>query len=62
VSETLATDGDLVWRTNVELSMRLWEWCAHRSVRFVYASSAATYGDGCAGSTTIQRSHQSWSR
>jgi len=49
VSETLATDGDLVWRTNVELSMRLWEWCAHRSVRFVYASSAATYGDGCAG-------------
>jgi ADP-L-glycero-D-manno-heptose 6-epimerase len=49
VSETLATDGDLVWRTNVELSMRLWEWCAHRSVRFIYASSAATYGNGAAG-------------
>jgi ADP-L-glycero-D-manno-heptose 6-epimerase len=49
VSETLASDGDLVWRTNVELSMRLWEWCAHRSVRFIYASSAATYGDGRAG-------------
>jgi len=45
----MATDGDLVWRTNVELSMRLWEWCAHRSVRFIYASSAATYGDGAAG-------------
>src|SRR5271168_3660878 len=46
VSETLATDGDHVWRTNVELSLRLWEWCARRGVRFIYASSAATYGDG----------------
>jgi len=49
VSETLATDGDHVWRTNVDLSLRLWEWCAHRGVRFIYASSAATYGDGEAG-------------
>ena len=49
ISETTATDGDLVWRTNVELSWRLWEWCAQRGVRFVYASSAATYGDGGAG-------------
>jgi ADP-L-glycero-D-manno-heptose 6-epimerase len=49
ISETTATDGDLVWRTNVTLSQRLWEWCANRGVRFVYASSAATYGDGSAG-------------
>ena len=49
VSQTLATDGDHVWQTNVELSLRLWEWCAHRGVRFIYASSAATYGDGEAG-------------
>jgi ADP-L-glycero-D-manno-heptose 6-epimerase len=49
VSQTLATDGDHVWRTNVEMSRRLWEWCAHRDVRFIYASSAATYGDGEAG-------------
>lgn len=49
VSQTLATDGDHVWRTNVELSARLWEWCANRGVRFIYASSAATYGDGEAG-------------
>jgi ADP-L-glycero-D-manno-heptose 6-epimerase len=46
VSQTLATDGDHVWRTNVELSLQLWEWCARRGVRFIYASSAATYGDG----------------
>ena len=31
ISETTATDGDLVWHTNVELSWRLWQWCAtHR--------------------------------
>ena len=49
VSETTASDGDLVWQTNVVLSQRLWDWCATRGVRFVYASSAATYGDGSAG-------------
>jgi ADP-L-glycero-D-manno-heptose 6-epimerase len=49
ISETLATDGDLIWRTNVELSARLWAFCAHHGARFIYASSAATYGDGQAG-------------
>ena len=46
ISETTAIDGDLVWRTNVALSQLLWDWCAARQVRFVYASSAATYGNG----------------
>ena len=46
ISETTATDGDLVWHTNVELSWRLWQWCAATGTRFVYASSAATYGAG----------------
>jgi len=49
VSETTAVDGDHTWATNVELSRRLWEWCAAHGVRFVYASSAATYGDGAQG-------------
>jgi ADP-L-glycero-D-manno-heptose 6-epimerase len=49
ISETTATDGDLVWRSNVGLSQTLWRWCAARGVRFIYASSAATYGDGAAG-------------
>jgi ADP-L-glycero-D-manno-heptose 6-epimerase len=49
ISETTASDGDATWATNVELSRRLWEWCADRGVRFVYASSAATYGDGSQG-------------
>jgi len=49
ISETTATDGDLVWATNVELSRNLWHWCTNHDVRFVYASSAATYGDGAIG-------------
>jgi ADP-L-glycero-D-manno-heptose 6-epimerase len=49
VSETTANDGDLVWRTNVELSQRLLHWCIDHQVRLIYASSAATYGDGSSG-------------
>jgi ADP-L-glycero-D-manno-heptose 6-epimerase len=47
ISDTTARDGDLIWRTNVDLSARLWAWCARRGVRFIYASSAATYGAEC---------------
>jgi ADP-L-glycero-D-manno-heptose 6-epimerase len=49
ISETTATDADLTWQTNVELSLLLWDWCAARGVRLIYASSAATYGDGALG-------------
>ena len=49
ISDTTATDGDAVWATNVELSRHIWHWCANHGVRLVYASSAATYGDGSAG-------------
>src|SRR3954453_5818098 len=46
ISETTATDGDLVLETNFRLSMRLLDWCAANRVPLIYASSAATYGDG----------------
>lgn len=49
ISSTTAVDGDLVWAVNIDLSTKLWEWCARENIRFVYASSAATYGDGSAG-------------
>lgn len=49
ISETTATDGDLVIETNFRLSMRLLDWCTANAVPFIYASSAATYGDGEAG-------------
>ncbi|GKQ53035.1 ADP-glyceromanno-heptose 6-epimerase [Bradyrhizobium sp. Ce-3] len=46
ISETTATDGDLVIETNFRLSMRLLDWCTASATPFIYASSAATYGDG----------------
>jgi ADP-L-glycero-D-manno-heptose 6-epimerase len=49
ISETTATDGDLVIETNFRLSMRLLDWCATTGTPFIYASSAATYGDGSQG-------------
>lgn len=49
ISETTATDGDEVWRTNFDLSWTLWQWCARHGARFIYASSAATYGAGEGG-------------
>ena len=49
ISETTATDGDLVIETNFRLSMRLLDWCTQNAVPFIYASSASTYGDGAQG-------------
>lgn len=49
VSSTVETDADLIVRSNFQLSLRLWEWCAASRVPLLYASSAATYGDGSAG-------------
>ncbi len=49
ISETTATDGDLVVETNFKLSLRLLDWCTENRTPFVYASSAATYGDGNGG-------------
>jgi ADP-L-glycero-D-manno-heptose 6-epimerase len=49
ISETTAIDGDLVIETNFRLSMRLLDWCTLNAVPLIYASSAATYGDGKQG-------------
>jgi ADP-L-glycero-D-manno-heptose 6-epimerase len=49
ISATTESDGDLVAAVNITLSQRLWDWCAKRGVPFIYASSAATYGDGTLG-------------
>jgi ADP-L-glycero-D-manno-heptose 6-epimerase len=49
ISETTATDGDLVIETNFRLSMRLLDWCTANKTPLIYASSAATYGDGAQG-------------
>ena len=49
ISDTTVRDGDAAWATNVELSRHIWHWCANHGVRLIYASSAATYGDGSSG-------------
>jgi ADP-L-glycero-D-manno-heptose 6-epimerase len=49
ISETTATDGDLVIETNFRFSLRLLDWCTDNPTPFIYASSAATYGDGAQG-------------
>jgi ADP-L-glycero-D-manno-heptose 6-epimerase len=49
ISATTERDGDRLVSENVRLTLDLWEWCAARQVPFVYASSAATYGDGLQG-------------
>ena len=46
ISATTETDGDLVAATNFTLPLILWAECAARGIPFIYASSAATYGDG----------------
>ncbi|MBO6948835.1 MAG: ADP-glyceromanno-heptose 6-epimerase [Rhodospirillales bacterium] len=49
ISATTETDADLIVETNFRLSRDLWVWASEHGVPLVYASSAATYGDGAAG-------------
>jgi len=51
ISATTATDADLVIETNFRLSMQIWRHCTEYGTALVYASSAATYGDGAQGFT-----------
>ena len=38
-----------VIRAQFSLNLALWDFCSSNAVRLIYASSAATYGDGTAG-------------
>ena len=49
VSSTTEPDADKIIHTNFGLSRDLYRWCTDRQRRFIYASSAATYGDGSHG-------------
>ena len=48
-SDTMELDESVHERLNVAYSKMLWSWCSAHRVPFVYASSAATYGDGASG-------------
>lgn len=49
ISSTTATDEAEVMAANYDLPMRLVEWCTKTKTPLIYASSAATYGDGSQG-------------
>jgi ADP-L-glycero-D-manno-heptose 6-epimerase len=48
-SATTERDADFLLRNNYHYTRTLCEWSMRNAVRFIYASSAATYGDGAAG-------------
>jgi ADP-L-glycero-D-manno-heptose 6-epimerase len=48
-SSTTEADVDLIVRQNIRSTLDLLEWCTQHARRFIYASSAATYGDGSGG-------------
>ena len=49
ISTTTEINVDLIVQENFRTSLALWMWCARHQTRLIYASSAATYGDGAAG-------------
>ena len=49
VSATTEPDVDKIIHANFTLSRTLFDWCAEYRRRLIYASSAATYGDGALG-------------
>ncbi len=48
-SSTFADDADEIIATNLNASIAWWRWCTAAGKKLIYASSAATYGDGSAG-------------
>jgi ADP-L-glycero-D-manno-heptose 6-epimerase len=54
ISSTTETDADKIIQNNFSISLGLWKWCMLNHKRFIYASSAATYGDGSFGFDDIE--------
>ena len=48
-SATTEKDFDFLYKNNFEYTKTLWNFCADNNISFIYASSAATYGDGSKG-------------
>ena len=46
ISTTTETDADAIVRNNIRLSIDLWKFATDYGVPYIYASSAATYGNG----------------
>jgi len=48
-TSTTETDAEYLKKNNYEYTRQLAQWTSAANIRFIYASSAATYGDGSAG-------------
>lgn len=48
-SATTERNFDFLYKNNLEYTKTLWKFCAENQTSFIYASSAATYGDGSQG-------------
>lgn len=48
-SSTTETNFDYLYKNNLEYTKKLWNYCVEKQISFIYASSAATYGDGALG-------------
>lgn len=48
-SSTTEKDFDYLYNNNFEFTKILWNYCSNHRIPFIYASSAATYGDGSEG-------------
>lgn len=48
-SDTVETNADYLLQNNFRFTIRLAQWALRHEKRFIYASSAATYGDGSHG-------------
>ncbi len=49
ISATTFQNNNKLWVDNVLFSTKLWKICSKRKIRLIYASSAATYGNGSLG-------------
>jgi ADP-L-glycero-D-manno-heptose 6-epimerase len=59
ISSTTASDPDLLLAKNIHFSNTMWDWCGRHAKPLLYASSAATYGDGRLGFSDAMNLEQS---
>ena len=49
ITSTTETNVDSIVKTNIHLTIDLYQFCKENGIQFIYASSASTYGDGSMG-------------
>ena len=54
ISSTTFSDANQIWYNNIFISKEIWDLCCKNKIRLIYASSAATYGNGDKGYTDSQ--------